>query len=57
MLTWGSDRCRAVHGGMGDTLKWTDKWAENGTGTRWGDKWEERFGGDGAGKKVGTSFR
>ena len=37
--------------------KWTDKWAENGAGTRWGDKWEERFGADGSGKKVGETWR
>jgi hypothetical protein len=41
----------------GDSIKWTDKWAENGSGTRWGDKWEERFRDDGGGKKEGETWR
>ena len=42
-----------------ESIKWTDKWAENGAGTRWGDKWEERFSTDGATtcKKVGETWR
>ena len=50
---WG-EQC---DGGGGDSVKWTDKWAENGAGTRWGDKWEERFGVDGGGKKEGETWR
>ena len=52
---WGEQR--DVSDGGGDVIKWTDKWAENGAGTRWGDKWEERFGADGSGKKVGETWR
>ncbi len=50
---WGEQR----DGLGGDSIKWTDKWAENGAGTRWGDKWEERFAADGGGKKVGETWR
>lgn len=49
---WGEQ-----YDGQGETLKWTDKWAENGTGTRWGDKWEERFGTNGQGRKGGETWR
>ena len=52
---WGEQRDDSDGGG--DVIKWTDKWAENGAGTRWGDKWEERFGADGSGKKVGETWR
>ena len=52
---WGEQRDDSSGGG--DVIKWTDKWAENGAGTRWGDKWEERFGSDGSGKKVGETWR
>lgn len=38
-------------------IKWTDKWAENGAGTRWGDKWEERLLKDGSGKRQGETWR
>ena len=50
---WGEQ----VDSNGGDSIKWTDKWAENGAGTRWGDKWEERFGVDGGGKKEGETWR
>jgi len=49
---WGEQ-----HDGKGATLKWTDKWAENGTGTRWGDKWEERMSAIGSGRKSGETWR
>ena len=49
---WGEQ-----HDGKGATLKWTDKWAENGTGTRWGDKWEERTSAIGSGRKSGETWR
>jgi hypothetical protein len=42
----------------GETRKWTDKWAQNGAGTRWGDKWEERFSADCiSGDKKGETWR
>ena len=53
---WGEQTDEAGPGA--ETIKWTDKWAENGAGTRWGDKWEERFSSEGAvSKKVGETWR
>ena len=53
---WGEQTDEPARGA--ETIKWTDKWAENGAGTRWGDKWEERFSPDGAAsKKVGETWR
>ena len=53
---WGEQSDDPARGA--ETIKWSDKWAENGAGTRWGDKWEERFSPDGAAsKKVGETWR
>jgi len=49
---WGEQ-----YDGEGATLKWTDKWAENGLGVRWGDKWEERRSKIGSGRKSGETWR
>ena len=49
---WGEQ-----YDGEGATLKWTDKWAENGMGMRWGDKWEERRSKIGSGRKSGETWR
>lgn len=49
---WGEQ-----HDGEGATLKWSDKWAENGMGMRWGDKWEERRSKFGSGRKSGETWR
>ena len=55
---WGEQR-DAPNSQNAETIKWTDKWAENGVGTRWGDKWEERFfrNSKKGSKKVGETWR